>query len=262
MKDLECLQRAVEYIEENLTNKILVSEVAEYAYISERVLTELFRSIAGYPVIEYIRKRRLTRASYDLKNTEDKIIDIALKYCYESPESFSRAFRRFFGISPQQLRLQGIEPEGIGKLQFIESDVIGRQRSEGYRILENCPIYYTKEMDRIADWFRNVLGWIVNIDLRNEAGEGVYGCAMPIPEDNVSQKLTTFMGFSLFYGEALQRVIGYITVDHVDPLRNYILQSGWTKVTEILFTPWGAREFSVTTPDDGEIRFSSYDVMT
>lgn len=63
-------------------------------------------------------------------------------------------------------------------------------------------------MDKIVEWFREILGWIANIDMRNEAGEGTYGCAMPIVENNVSEKLTSFMGFSLFYGEPFKRVIG------------------------------------------------------
>lgn len=52
-------------------------------------------------------------------------------------------------------------------------------------------------------------------------------------------KLTTFMGCSMFYGEPLKRVIGYVTLDPVDALRGYILKSGWKQVTEIVFQPWG-----------------------
>lgn len=262
MKDLECLQRAVDYIEENICNPINVAEVANYAYISERILTELFKSIAGYSVIEYIRKRRLTLAAHDILNTNDKIITIAIKYCYESQESFSRAFRRFHGISPQQFRSQKPIPKELREIQFINNNVVGKDRATGYRVLENGPIYYTNDMDTIVEWFRNVLGWVANVDVRNESDEGIFGCAMPIPESNVSEKLTSFMGFSLFYGEPLKRVVGYITVDHVDNIRRFIQQSGWTEMTEIVCKPWGAREFSVKTPDGGTITFSSYDITT
>lgn len=261
MTNLECLQRAVDYIEENLYHPMSISDIAEYAYLSERNLTELFTTIVGYPLIEYIRKRRLTLAAYEILNSEDKILDISYKYSYESQESFSRAFRRFHGLSPQQIRTSKEKPSEIDKFQFINSNVIGMDACKGYRVLENGPIYYTNDMDAIVEWFRNVLGWVANIDLRDETGKGLFGCAMPIPEKHVSEKLTTFMGFSLFYGEPIKRVVGYITVDQVETLRDYIMLKGWKEITDIVRQPWGARECSVTTPDGGIIRFSSYDTL-
>lgn len=261
MKNLECLQRAIDYIEENLYHTMSVSEIAEYAYISERTFTGLFTSIAGFPVMEYIRKRRLTLAAYDILNTKEKIIDISYKYSYESQESFSRAFRRFHGISPQQLRSKKERPNELSKLEFVNSNVVGMDGCKGYRVLENGPIYYTNDMDIIVTWFREVLGWIANVDLRNKSGDGLYGCAIPIPEDIVSEKMTSYMGFTLLNGEPVKRVIGYITVDHVENIHDYIVLSGWKKITDIVHRPWGARECSVTTPDGGIIKFSSYDAV-
>lgn len=258
MNNLECLQQAVDYIEKNICRKMSVSDIASYAYISERSLTELFTSISCITVVEYIRQRRLTLAAYDIMNTKEKIIDLSYKYCYESQESFSRAFHRFHGISPQQLRCKRGNPKELKKIQFTNSNLIGMDTCKEYRVLENGPIYYTKDMDTIVAWFRNVLGWVASIDARNQYGEGTFGCAMPISEDIVSEKLTTYMGFSLFYGEPLKRVIGYITVDNVDNVHDYILQNGWHMITDIVNQPWGARECSVTTPDGGRITFSSY----
>lgn len=110
MKNLECLQRAVDYIEENLCHPMSISVIADYAYLSERTLTELFSSITGMTVMEYVRQRRLTLAADAMFNSKEKIIDIAYQYGYESQESFSRAFRRFHGVSPQQLRSRGENP--------------------------------------------------------------------------------------------------------------------------------------------------------
>lgn len=259
LKNIECLQRAVDYMEENMCHTMSITEIANYAYISERNLTELFTSITGLSVTEYVRQRRLTEAAYEILHTKDKILDISYKYGYESQESFSRAFRRFHGLSPQQLRSKKEKPKEQCKVQFINNNVVGADVCNGYRVLENGPIYYTNDMDIIVEWFRNVLGWVANIDARNEAGEGMFGCAMPISDDLVSEKLTTFLGFSLFYGEPLERVIGYITVDNVENLRQCILQNGWNKVTDIEVKPWGAREISITTPDGGIIKFSSYE---
>lgn len=261
MTNLECLQRASDYIEEHLCNTMSISEIADYAYISERTLSELFTSIVGFPLNEYIRNRRLTLAANDILRSKDRIIDISYKYCYESQESFSRAFKRFHGLSPLKLRSTKEKPKELCKIQFINNNVVGLNSCKGYRVLENGPIYYTDDMDTIVEWFRNVLGWVANIDARNEAGQGVFGCTMPISDDIVSNKFTSFLGYSLFYGEPLKRVVGYITVDNVDIIHDYILLNGWEKITDIVMKPWGARECTVTTPDGGSIIFSSYDAI-
>ena len=60
--------------------------------------------MTGYGIGEYIRNRRLYQAALDLKNTDDKVIDIAYAYCYETPESFTKAFSRFHGVAPSQVR--------------------------------------------------------------------------------------------------------------------------------------------------------------
>ncbi len=103
MKNLECLQRAVDYMEEHLNRSMNMTEIAEASYLSERTLAELFSSMTGMSVMDYVRKRRLSLAAEDILHTEEKILDISYRYGYESQEGFSRAFRRFHGISPQQL---------------------------------------------------------------------------------------------------------------------------------------------------------------
>lgn len=258
MKSIECLQAAVEYIEDNIYEKVNISEIANQAYMSEHTFTELFASITGFSVAEYMRHRRLTLAVEEILHSNDKIIDIAYRHGYESPESFSRAFKRFHGLSPVQIRKQKGSTNHLGKLQFTQNNVVNPGTEKAYRVLENGPVYYTKEMDLIVTWFRDVLGWVANVDIRDNLGVGMFGCAMPIPEDIVSEQLTSFMGFSLFYGEPSRRVVGFIAVDRVDQLHDYIISNGWTQITDIVEQPWGARECSVTTPDGCVIKFSSY----
>lgn len=259
MKKIECLQRAVDYMEENICHTMTVAQIAEYAYLSERTLAELFSSFAGMTVMEYVRQRRLTMAAQDVLAIKEKMIDLSYRYCYESQDSFSRAFRRFHGCSPQQLRSSGRQPKVVQKIQFTNQHLIGETESHGYRVIENGPVYYTDDMDSIVNWFREILGWVANIDARNETGEGIYGCAMPISDGMVSDHLTTFLGLNFFYGEPIQKVVGYLTVDCVECVRETILKHGWTKVSEIESFAWGAKEFSVTTPDGSILRFSSYD---
>ncbi len=91
------IQRAIDYIDDHLDNKIDYAEVAKYAYSSTFHFQRVFAILCGMTLGEYIRCRRLARAVGDLLAGE-KVIDVAIKYGYESSESFSRAFTRFHGV--------------------------------------------------------------------------------------------------------------------------------------------------------------------
>lgn len=98
------IQDSIDYIEENLCEKIKLSDVAKKSYLSEFYFHRLFHAIVGDPLMEYVRKRRLSEAAGDLVKTEEKITEIALKYQFSSQESFSRAFKRAYGIAPREYR--------------------------------------------------------------------------------------------------------------------------------------------------------------
>lgn len=103
----ESISRAVEYIESNLTNDISMEDIANCLYISPFYFQKGFSMLCGYGVGEYIRNRRLSLAAYELLHTDNKIIDIALKYGYDSPDSFTKAFTRFHGSTPTSVRRGG-----------------------------------------------------------------------------------------------------------------------------------------------------------
>ncbi len=101
MADLtDDIQNALNYIEMNLTEDLSVQEIAKKAFLSPFYFQRIFGALCGISVGEYIRSRRLTLAGEELTNTDARIIDIAAKYGYDSPDSFNRAFQRFHGISP------------------------------------------------------------------------------------------------------------------------------------------------------------------
>lgn len=106
MDMVEGIQRAVDFIEDNLCENLDIKEIAGQAYLSGYHFQRLFSVICGVSVGEYIRSRRLTLAGIEIERSGAKIIDIAFKYGYESPESFSRAFARFHSISPMAARSQ------------------------------------------------------------------------------------------------------------------------------------------------------------
>jgi AraC family transcriptional regulator len=88
----ESISRAIEYIENNLTNDITIEDISNYSYISSFYFQKGFSIICGYGLSEYIRNRKLSCAGYEVLNTDNKIIDIVLKYGYDSPDSFTKAF--------------------------------------------------------------------------------------------------------------------------------------------------------------------------
>ncbi len=101
------LQKAIDYIEDNLTETIDYKIVAEQSFSSSYHFQRIFSILCGFTVGEYIRNRRLTLAGTELAMSEAKVIDVALKYGYESPDSFARAFQKFHGILPSQARNDG-----------------------------------------------------------------------------------------------------------------------------------------------------------
>ena len=103
----EGIQNALAYIEANLTDKLEIREIAKRAYVSPFYFQRIFAALCGMRVGEYIRNRRLTLAGEELASSNAKVIDIAAKYGYESPDSFNRAFQRFHGISPSAARKTG-----------------------------------------------------------------------------------------------------------------------------------------------------------
>ncbi len=99
---------ALWYIEEHITDETLGAErVAQEASISPFYFQRGFAMLCGFTVSEYIRMRRLALAGNDLAGTDDKVIDIALKYGYDSPDSFTKAFTRFHGVTPAAARKEG-----------------------------------------------------------------------------------------------------------------------------------------------------------
>lgn len=94
------LQRALDYVEEHITENIDYSEVAKCAYSSSFHFQRVFGILCGYSLGDYIRFRRLSLAGNELACGNAKVIDVALKYGYESPESFCRAFTAFHGVTP------------------------------------------------------------------------------------------------------------------------------------------------------------------
>lgn len=104
---IQGIQRAIDYVEAHITEEIDFEEAAKQAYSSSFHFQRVFGILCGMPLGDYIRMRRLSLAGEELSKGNAKIIDIALKYGYDTPESFSRAFTRFHGIAPSEAKHSG-----------------------------------------------------------------------------------------------------------------------------------------------------------
>ncbi len=107
MNWIQGIQRAIDYVEANITEELDFEEVAKQAYSSSFHFQRVFGILCGLSLGDYIRMRRLSLAGEELSKGNAKIIDIALKYGYDTPESFSRAFTRFHGIAPSEAKHSG-----------------------------------------------------------------------------------------------------------------------------------------------------------
>lgn len=135
------IQNAIDYIEENLRDecsKLTAANIAAQAYSSEHHFQRIFSILTGLTVVEYIRNRRLSLAGEELVLTNGKIIDIALKYGYETPESFTKAFTRFHGFTPIAVR------QNRGSLKSFNRLTIKLKLEGGtlldYQIIDRPPI--------------------------------------------------------------------------------------------------------------------------
>lgn len=101
---LQSINKAIKFIEQNITNKICVEDVSKQAYASNAHFQRIFNLVTGITIGEYIRNRRLSLAGRDLRLNQNKVSGIAMKYQYDTSESFSKAFNRFHGINPSEVK--------------------------------------------------------------------------------------------------------------------------------------------------------------
>lgn len=129
------LNELIDYIEQNLDQDISYSKLAQFLGVNEYTMQSLFSLLCNITVSDYIRKRRLSESGFYLYKTNAKIIDVALRYNYENPTSFSRAFERFHGIKPSQVKETPEKLKLYPKLHFDETITENNEKIE-YSIIE------------------------------------------------------------------------------------------------------------------------------
>jgi len=112
------IQNAINYIEDHITEELDYEEIAQKSYSSPFHFQRIFSILCGYTLGEYIRNRRLSLAAEELATGNEKVIDVAAKYGYESPDSFTRAFQKFHGMTPSQARGNGAVLKSFSRLHL------------------------------------------------------------------------------------------------------------------------------------------------
>ncbi|MGH0429251.1 AraC family transcriptional regulator [Bacillus hominis] len=154
MDSLKNMNAAMQYIEDNLTHEIDFKEVAKIAFCSEYHFKRMFSFLAGISLSEYIRCRRLTLAAFELKDSDAKVIDVAIKYGYNSPDSFTRAFQNMHGITPSEARSTIRSLKAYSPMTFQLSIQGGSEMN--YRIEEKEPFQIIGIQKRVPIVFSGV----------------------------------------------------------------------------------------------------------
>lgn len=134
MEWLKRMMDAVEYMEAHMEEPFDAAQIAKVACSSPFHFQRMFHIITGNTVADYVRKRKLTLAAQELASTKVKVVDVALKYGYDTPESFSKAFRRVHGISPSAAREQGMRLKAHPPISFQLS--LKGDKDMDYKIIE------------------------------------------------------------------------------------------------------------------------------
>ncbi len=185
---LEGLQKALDYIEDHLDEKLEVSEIAKQACLSSFHFQRTFAVLTDTTIGEYIRRRRLSAAGQELMNKDLRVIDAAIKYGYDSPEAFTKAFRKQHGTTPSKIRngkgkltiynpfaiqivLKGAEPMNVKIVEMDKFQAIGKKKSYSYKQGENLreiPLFW-EEANRdgttvsLVEWNDGLIKGILGI---------------------------------------------------------------------------------------------------
>ncbi|MCL2127697.1 MAG: AraC family transcriptional regulator [Treponema sp.] len=128
------INEVIEYTENNLSEEIDKEKIGKIMACPYSVFQRSFVQIAGITLGEYIRQRKLTKAAYDILNSGERIIDIALKYGYESADAFTVAFKKLHGVSPSAVRKPEVNLKFYSRLRFTLS--IKRAEEMDYKVVE------------------------------------------------------------------------------------------------------------------------------
>lgn len=144
---MEAIGAAIQYVEDHITDELTVDMIAAHVNISSFYFQKGFAMLCGFTISEYIRNRRLALAGNDLATSDEKIIDIAMKYGYDSPDSFTKAFSRFHGMTPTAARKDKVMLKSFAPLKIRLSLEGGYlmdyriEKKEAFTVIANAKVF-------------------------------------------------------------------------------------------------------------------------
>lgn len=202
MNYYENLNEVIDKIEDSLTQKIDYKDLAKVVGTSSYTLQRIFAFLTGITLTEYIRKRRLSKAAEELLISDIKIIDLAIKYQYDSPISFSNSFKKMHGVSPQVLRKSDLSIKTFPKIEFKPTiDIIeeleytvkklGKQKLYGI----TTGIIQINNSKAISDLFdksrkEKILDFIIK---NSDKKELYYGASVDIYDTDLTQNIQYYI---------------------------------------------------------------------
>jgi len=253
------IQNAVFYIEDNIMEKLDYGEIARQAYVSSFHFQRAFCVLCGFTLGEYIRNRRLTLAGMELSSGNAKVIDVAIKYGYDSPDSFTKAFTRFHGIPPSSAKQEGACLKSIAPLK-IKFKLEGGNIME-YRIEKKeafTVIGAVREFNSDTSYEEIPKFWCEHF----EGGGGKYVCGMfgICYDSNSDSKLFSYM-IADSYTNGKEVPEGFITKDipektwAVFPIKG-AMPKALQEVNTKIWSEWlpNCREYEI----DGNIDIEMY----
>lgn len=201
MEWIERLNEAIGYIEGHLTDEIDYGQLGRIACCSSYHFQRMFTYMAGIPLSEYIRRRKMSLAAVDLQGKDTKIIDVAGKYGYHSPTAFNRAFQSVHGIAPSMVKNEGVSVKSFPPITF-KITVKGVEEMN-YRI-------ETKEAFRIVG---------VSVPLQKEIEKNFTVIPSKWQEISMNGTLQKLVGLM---DTAPMGVLGVSTCNDTEPWRYYI----------------------------------------
>jgi AraC family transcriptional regulator len=156
---LKRMNLVLDYIEDNLDGEIKENKIAMLFAGSKSMFQRIFTLMTEMTLSEYIRKRRLTQAAFGIRNTDEKIIDIAVKYGYNSAVAFNSAFKNFHGMSPSNARKSDIQFQNFHRITFtlaLNVNQIGGNNMQ-YHVIENAKILIRKYTADDTDVLKNAI---------------------------------------------------------------------------------------------------------
>jgi AraC family transcriptional regulator len=154
MNPLKQFNLAMHYIETHLADEIDFQAVARLACCSEYHFRRMFASLASLNLSEYIRRRRLSQAAFELQHSSARVIDLAVKYGYGSADAFARAFQALHGVTPSEARLNGTQMKVVSPMTF-QLTVHGGTTME-YKIVEKGPFFIVGVHKQVKLIYRGV----------------------------------------------------------------------------------------------------------